>query len=191
MSDWILVVDDDVLNLKMAKHILSGSNMRVSCLKSGEEAVEFLKKNSPDLLLLDVHMPGMNGFETISVIRENKNIADIPVIFLTADDDSNTEKKGLEAGAMDFIKKPFVPEVLLLRVRHTLDLVRLQTDLSCEVEKKTQELMEQHGKLRRIYIQIVKALSGAIDAKDTYTNGHSTRVADYSREIARRKGLQK
>ena len=191
MSDWILVVDDDVLNLKMAKHILSGSNMRVSCLKSGEEAVEFLKKNSPDLLLLDVHMPGMNGFETISVIRENKNIADIPVIFLTADDDSNTEKKGLEAGAMDFIKKPFVPEVLLLRVRHTLDLVRLQTDLSCEVEKKTQELMEQHGKLRRIYIQIVKALSGAIDAKDTYTNGHSTRVADYSREIARRAGLPK
>lgn len=191
MSDWILVVDDDVLNLKMAKHILSGSNMRVSCLKSGEEAVEFLKKNSPDLLLLDVHMPGMNGFETISVIRENKNIADIPVIFLTADDDSNTEKKGLEAGAMDFIKKPFVPEVLLLRVRHTLDLVRLQTDLSCEVEKKTQELMEQHGKLRRIYIQIVKALSGAIDAKDAYTNGHSTRVADYSREIARRAGLPK
>ena len=92
---------------------------------------------------------------------------------------------------MDFIKKPFVPEVLLLRVRHTLDLVRLQTDLSCEVEKKTQELMEQHGKLRRIYIQIVKALSGAIDAKDTYTNGHSTRVADYSREIARRAGLPK
>ena len=189
MSDWILVVDDDVLNLKMAKHILSGSNMRVSCLKSGEEAVEFLKKNSPDLLLLDVHMPGMNGFETISVIRENKNIADIPVIFLTADDDSNTEKKGLEAGAMDFIKKPFVPEVLLLRVRHTLDLVRLQTDLSCEVEKKTQELMEQHGKLRRIYIQIVKALSGAIDAKDTYTNGHSTRVADYARKIAQRAGF--
>ncbi|MDD6444768.1 MAG: response regulator [Lachnospiraceae bacterium] len=191
MSDWILVVDDDVLNLKMAKHILSGSNMRVSCLKSGEEAVEFLKKNSPDLLLLDVHMPGMNGFETISVIREDKNIADIPVIFLTADDDSNTEKKGLEAGAMDFIKKPFVPEVLLLRVRHTLDLVRLQTDLSCEVEKKTQELLEQHGKLRRISMQIVKALSGAIDAKDTYTNGHSTRVADYSREIARRAGLPK
>lgn len=191
MSDWILVVDDDVLNLKMAKHILSGSNMRVSCLKSGEEAVEFLKKNSPDLLLLDVHMPGMNGFETISVIREDKNIADIPVIFLTADDDSNTEKKGLEAGAMDFIKKPFVPEVLLLRVRHTLDLVRLQTDLSCEVEKKTQELLEQHGKLRRISMQIVKALSGAIDAKDTYTNGHSTRVADYSREIAGRAGLPK
>lgn len=191
MSDWILVVDDDVLNLKMAKHILSGSNMRVSCLKSGEEAVEFLKKNSPDLLLLDVHMPGMNGFETISVIREDKNIADIPVIFLTADDDSNTEKKGLEAGAMDFIKKPFVPEVLLLRVRHTLDLVRLQTDLSCEVEKKTQELLEQHGKLRRISMQIVKALSGAIDAKDTYTNGHSIRVADYSREIAGRAGLPK
>lgn len=191
MSDWILVVDDDALNLKMANHILSGKNMRVSCLKSGEDAVEFLKENRPDLILLDVHMPGMNGFETISIIRENMHTADIPVIFLTADDDSNTEKKGLEAGAMDFIKKPFVPEVLLLRVRHTLDLVRLQTDLSCEVERKTQELMEQHGKLERISMQIVKALSGAIDAKDTYTNGHSTRVADYSREIAGRAGLSK
>lgn len=191
MSDWILVVDDDALNLKMANHILSGKNMRVSCLKSGEDAVEFLKENRPDLILLDVHMPGMNGFETISIIRENMHTADIPVIFLTADDDSNTEKKGLEAGAMDFIKKPFVPEVLLLRVRHTLDLVRLQMDLSCEVERKTQELMEQHGKLERISMQIVKALSGAIDAKDTYTNGHSTRVADYSREIAGRAGLSK
>ena len=101
MSDWILVVDDDVLNLKMAKHILSGSNMRVSCLKSGEEAVEFLKKNSPDLLLLDVHMPGMNGFETISVIRENKNIADIPVIFLTAKGEVSDKVKGLRQGAED------------------------------------------------------------------------------------------
>ena len=89
---------------------------------------------------------------------------------------------------MDFIKKPFVPEVLLLRVRHTIKLVRLQTDLSCEVEKKTQEVTAQHEKIERISMQIVKALSGAIDAKDTYTNGHSTRVADYSKEIARRAG---
>lgn len=189
MSDWILVVDDDTSNLKMANRILSEENMRVSCLKSGEDAVKFLQENRPDLILLDVHMPAMDGFETISIIRENKATADIPVIFLTADDDSNTERKGLEAGAMDFLKKPFVPEVLLLRVRHTLELLRLQTDLSHEVEKKTQELVEQHEKLERISMQIVKALSGAIDAKDTYTNGHSTRVAEYSREIAGRAGF--
>lgn len=188
MSDWILVVDDDTANLRMASHILTSENMRVSCLKSGEDVMKYLRQNRPDIILLDVHMPGMDGFETLAAIREDAETADIPVIFLTADDDSDTETRGLKAGAMDFIKKPFVPEVLLLRVRHTIKLVRLQTDLSCEVEKKTQEVTAQHEKIERISMQIVKALSGAIDAKDTYTNGHSTRVADYSKEIARRAG---
>lgn len=189
MSDWILVVDDDTSNLKMASRILSTEKMRVSCLKSGVDAIKFLQENRPDLILLDVHMPEMDGFETIAAVRENKATADIPVIFLTADDDSDTETRGLQAGAMDFIKKPFVPEVLLLRVRHTVELTRLQTDLSREVENKTQEVMAQHRKLERISMQIVKTLSGAIDAKDTYTNGHSTRVADYSQKIARRAGF--
>lgn len=188
MSDWILVVDDDASNLRMASHILSAENMRVSCLKTGEDVAKFLQKNRPDLILLDVHMPGMDGFETIATVRGNKETADIPVIFLTADDDSETETRGLSVGAMDFIKKPFVPEILLLRVRHTLKLIRLQADLSYEVKKKTQEVIAQNEKLERISMQIVTALSGAIDAKDTYTNGHSTRVADYSKEIAKRAG---
>ncbi len=191
MSDWILVVDDDTANLRMASHILSAEKMRVSCLKAGADAIKFLHENRPDLMLLDIHMPGMDGFETIAAIKEDQATADIPVIFLTADDDSNAETRGLEAGAMDFIKKPFVPEVLLLRVRHTIDLVRLQTNLSCEVKRKTQEVTEQNERLERMSMQIVKALSGAIDAKDTYTNGHSTRVAEYSREIARRAGFPK
>lgn len=189
MNDWILVVDDDILNLQMANHILSAEQMRVSCLSSGEDAIAFLHDHRPDLILLDVHMPNMDGFETLTSIRSYKEMADIPVIFLTADDDSNTEAKGLKAGAMDFIKKPFVPEVLLLRVRHTIDLVRLQTDLFCEVDKKTQEVFQQQEKLEKISMQIVTALSGAIDAKDTYTNGHSARVAEYSKEIARRAGF--
>ena len=188
MSDWILVVDDDTSNLRMASHILSAENMRVSCLKSGEDAIRFLQENRPDLILLDIHMPGMDGFETIAAVRSNPKTADIPVIFLTADDDSETETKGLKAGARDFIKKPFVPEVLLLRVRHTIELIRLQTDLAREVEKKTEVVKAQHEKLERMSMQIVKTLSGAIDAKDTYTNGHSTRVAEYSREIAKRAG---
>lgn len=144
MSDWILVVDDDTSNLKMASRILKGEGMRVSCLKSGEDTIKFLKENRPDLILLDIHMPGMDGFETIAAVKENKETADIPVIFLTADDDSETEARGLKAGAMDFLKKPFVPEVLLLRVRHTIDLLRLQRDLESEVKKKTQEVVQQN-----------------------------------------------
>lgn len=189
MSDWILVVDDDTANLKMASRILSREKMRVSCMKSGEDAIKFLQENKPDLVLLDVHMPGMDGFETISHLSSNEKTVNIPVIFLTADEDIDTETRGLKAGAMDFIKKPFVPEVLLLRVRHTIDLIRLQTDLSEQVETKTREVKAQHEKLEKMSMQIVTALSGAIDAKDTYTNGHSTRVAEYSEKMARRAGL--
>ncbi len=191
MANWVLVVDDNTSNLTMANRILGEAGMRVSCVKSGEAALKFLGCNKPDLILLDVHMPGMDGFETMAAVRGNPETADLPVIFLTADDDNETEMKGLNAGAMDFIKKPFVPEVLLLRVNHIAELVRLQSDLAHEVEEKTQEVMEQHKKLEKISVQIIESLSSAIDAKDAYTNGHSSRVAEYSRAIAKRAGLSK
>lgn len=189
MSNWVLVVDDNIMNLRVASHILSEDQIRVSSSKSGEEAIKFLEKNRPDLILLDIHMPGMNGFETLDAIKQNPDTADIPVIFLTADEDGDTETKGLKAGAMDFIRKPFVAEVLRLRVRHTIELVRLEADLSKEVAIKTREVKEQHEKLERLFIQMVMALSDAVDAKDTYTNGHSGRVAKYAMEIARRAGF--
>ncbi len=189
MTEWVLVVDDDASNLRMASHILSSESMRVSCLKSGEDALSFLAGNRPDLVLLDIHMEGLNGFETMEKIQQDQSLSEIPVIFLTADEDAETETRSLKAGAVDFIKKPFVPEVLLLRVRHTLDLTRLQTSLTQEVERKTAEVVEQNRRVEQMAQQIVKALAGAIDAKDTYTNGHSSRVAYYAREIARRAGF--
>ncbi len=188
---WILVIDDDSANLTMANTILSSEGMRVSCVKSGEAALKFLRRNKPDLILLDVHMPVMDGFATIAALKENKATADIPVIFLTADDDSDTETRGLKAGAVDFITKPFMADVLLVRINHIVELTRLQADLAHEVEVKTREVTHQHRKLEKLSMQIVMALSGAIDAKDTYTNGHSARVADYSRRIAEMAGFSK
>ena len=182
MAEWVVVVDDDVANLKMAGFILSKKNMRVSALKSGSGLLEFIKENTPDLILLDIHMPQMDGFETLRRLREmQKDREEIPVIFLTADEDEEAETRGLQAGAVDFIKKPFVPEVLTLRVKHMIELIRLQRNLASEVEKKTKEN-------ERLSLHVVKTLANAIDAKDTYTNGHSGRVAEYSKEIARRYG---
>lgn len=188
MNEWVLVVDDDAGNLKTASHILLKSGMRASCVKSGLEALRFLESRLPDLILLDIHMPGMDGFETLKHIRENDQTSGIPIVFLTADEDSEAETRGLEAGAMDFIKKPFVPEVLLTRVRHIIELTRLQNDLESQVKEKTAEIFRQKETLKRLNVQIVMTLSGAVDAKDRYTSGHAMRVADYSREIARRYG---
>ncbi len=188
MAYWIVVVDDDMANLKMAGHILSKNNMRVSALKSGETLLEFMKENRPDLVLLDIMMPGMDGFETLKKLREQEKAAgltdtvgEVPVIFLTADENEESETMGLKLGAMDFIKKPFVPDVLVLRVRHIIELVRLQMDLETEVERKTKEN-------ERLSLHVVQTLAEAIDAKDTYTNGHSGRVAEYSRLLAAKHG---
>ena len=148
MSDWVAVVDDDIMNLRLASRILSAEKMRVSCLKSGEALLEFLRENHPDLILLDIHMPQMDGFETIAAIRRREETASIPVIFLTGDEDSGTESKGLLAGAMDFLTKPFVPEILLLRVRHTIELTRLKMNLEQAVEKKTAEVLAQRKQIK-------------------------------------------
>ncbi len=189
MNEWILVVDDDANNLKAASHILVKSGMRASCVRSGEDALRFLAGGRrPDLILLDIHMPQMDGFETLRRIADDSETASIPVVFLTADEDSESETRGLEAGAMDFIKKPFVPEVLLMRVRHIIELVRLQNDLEGQVREKTAEVIAQQEKLKRLNVQIVMTLAGAVDAKDEYTNGHAVRVARYSKEIALRCG---
>ena len=184
MTDWVIVVDDDETNLKMAGHILSRAHMRVTAMKSGEALIDYIReKEVPDLILLDVKMPGMDGFETLAGLRKMEKGKMVPVIFLTADEKEDTEVKGLTAGAMDFIKKPFVPEVLTVRVRHMIDLDHLQRNLEDEVEKKTKEN-------ERLFMHVVSSLASAIDAKDTYTNGHSSRVAEYSREIARRAGYE-
>ena len=180
----VVVVDDDTANLQVAGHILSKNGFYVTALKSGQALLDYLEKNVPDAILLDIKMPVMDGFETMRRLRTmERKVADIPVIFLTADESEEAEKQGLSLGAMDFIKKPFVPEILLLRVRHIIELVRLQRSLSNEVEKKTKEN-------NTLFLHVVQALAESIDAKDTYTNGHSGRVADYAREIAKRYGYR-
>ena len=183
----ILIVDDDAMNLRIAEKMLD-DGFRVSSVSSGEKALEFLQAQVPDLILLDVHMPGMDGFAVMERIREQEAHRAVPVIFLTADDDRDTEIRGFQEGALDFITKPFVADIMIQRVSRILQLDRLQKHLQQEVEKQTKVAEERRKKVERLSLQVMRALAATIDAKDKYTNGHSARVAEYAREIARRSG---
>ncbi|MDD6572749.1 MAG: response regulator, partial [Thermoflexaceae bacterium] len=183
----ILVVDDDIMNLRIAEKMLKGQ-FQVDCVDSGKKALKFLQDKFTDLILLDLHMPDMDGFEVMRQLRTNPNCRSIPVIFLTADDDRDTEVRGFKEGALDFIKKPFVADIMIQRVSRILQLDRLQKNLQQEVEKQTFKAEDRRRKVERLSLQIMRTLAGTIDAKDKYTNGHSTRVAEYAREIAKRIG---
>ena len=127
-------------------------------------------------------MPDMDGFDVLTELRKTEEKGkEIPIIFLTANEDEAAETRGLSLGAMDYIRKPFIADILVLRVSHAIELVRLQRELGREVDRKTKEIEE-------LYLNLVSSLADAIDAKDAYTNGHSARVAEYSREIAARYG---
>ena len=183
----ILVVDDDSMNLRFAKRML-GDHYELSCVSSGAEALQVLAEFNPHLALLDLHMPEMNGYELLAEIRKNPSYADLPVVFLTADNDRETEIQVFKAGALDYIQKPFVADVVLHRLNRILDLKHLQNSLQEEVEKRTAELSESRRKVTNLSLQVVTTLASTIDAKDKYTNGHSLRVAEYSRELGRRMG---
>ncbi len=115
----ILIVDDVTTNLKCVGEILR-NDYALSMAKSGEQALQMIGKVKPDLVLLDVKMPGMDGYETFKAMKENPDTADVPVIFLTADTENGSEVKGLKLGASDFIRKPYEPEIMLGRIEKAL-----------------------------------------------------------------------
>lgn len=176
----ILIVDDTVINLTYAAEVL-GDTYKVIPAKSGAKALELLEKIIPDLILLDVEMPEMDGHETIQKIKSNPKTAGVPVIFLTAHSDKENELKGFQLGAVDFITKPFVPEITLARIATQIELSEYRNHLESMVLKKTKEV-------EAISLQAIMAIANTVDAKDVYTRKHSMRVAKYSREIAKRLG---
>lgn len=111
----VLVVDDNTINLKMAERVLKDVCQPI-LVPSGELALRFFQHNEADLILLDVLMPEMDGFETLEKLRENSASAQVPVIFLTADTDEETEQRGRETGAVNFVTKPFKKDDLLAAI---------------------------------------------------------------------------
>lgn len=165
----ILVVDDEPTNLRVLKKMLEGHYL-LTFAKSGEEALRLVKRDLPDLILLDVMMPNMSGFEVCKHLKSELITKPIPVIFVTALSDEVDEAKGFEAGAVDYITKPVSPSIVKARVKTHLSLV-------------------QADDLRRTRLQVIQRLGRASEYKDNETGMHVMRMSHYSKVIALAYGL--
>jgi putative two-component system response regulator len=160
----ILVVDDNMVSLKQVAAQLAGA-YGFSLVKSGIEALAFCAREKPHMILLDINMPEMDGFETIARLKGDADTAGIPVIFLTGDNDSATEIRALESGAVDFIVKPVDKSILYHRIELHLQLHEYQTNL-------------ENMKLG-LENSIVLSFADLVESKDSNTGGHVLRTSGH------------
>jgi putative two-component system response regulator len=170
-TPMVLVVDDDPKNVKMLEGHLEANNYVVLKAFSGEEALDVVRKTDVDLVLLDIMMPGMDGFEVCRRLKSVEATRLIPVIMITALDDLEDRIKGIESGADDFLTKPANREELLARTKSLVNVKKL------------------NNKLTSIG-NILFSLANAVEAKDRYTEGHIMRVANLAVALGRKLGLK-
>ena len=170
-SGTILVVDDEPANVDLVQSYLKANSYKVIKAYSGEEALKKAFADPPDLILLDVMMPGISGFEICRRLKSDNRTQLIPVILLTALQDFQSKIQGLEAGADEFLSKPFNLTELLTRVRNLLRIKRL-----------TDQLEQTES--------VIFALARAVEAKDSYTKEHILRIANYAERLGRALNLE-
>ncbi|MDF1881204.1 response regulator [Sulfurimonas sp. MAG313] len=136
MSQKILIVDDQVENLHLLVDIFSDEGHEMLVAKNGDEALSVAREELPDLMLLDINMPTLNGYEVCELLQESAKTKDISIIFLSAQSSSVDEAHGLKLGAVDFISKPFVVEIVKQRVRIHLELKEVKNRLKECIQKQ-------------------------------------------------------
>lgn len=178
----ILIVDDTLLNISVLVGLLKDS-YRTIVAKDGEQALSRIYSGAlPDLILLDIMMPGIDGYEVCRRLKADARTRHIPIIFVSAMSDVGDEAKGLELGAVDYITKPISPPIVLARVKTHLALFNQQRSLESQVEARTQEL-------ERSRKELIRRLGLAAEYKDNETGLHVQRMAEYARLVALEMGF--
>ena len=184
----ILIVDDVGANINVAMNILREGNYNFSFATNGRQAIEIIEDRAFDLILLDIMMPDLNGYDVCKILKENQNTKDIPVIFLTAKADIDSIAKGFSLGAVDYITKPFHAAELIARVSAHLELYRAKTvlkqnnlDLNVKMKYNEQRLLSEleSGQKEVIYI-----LTELMESTSDETGKHIKRVAEFSKLLA-------
>lgn len=186
MRKLIMLVDDIATNLMTGKAALQ-ELYDVMTVNSGIRALELLEKKKPDLILLDIDMPEMDGYEVLKRIKANNATSGIPVIFLTAFDDAKNEYEGLSLGAADYITKPFNEKILQKRVETHLLLAEHTNNLEMLVEKKTEKIVQ-------LQEAILSTVAELVEFRDDVTGGHIDRTTLYLKVLAEKmveRGLYK
>ena len=185
LSYDVLIVDDVAENIKVAMNILRENNYNFSFAVNGAEALDIVRKKNFDLILLDIMMPELNGFDVIKILKSNPNTAEIPVIFITAKTDIDSFAKGFELGAVDYITKPFHPLELLSRVSTHIELYRSRVvlqqnnlNLNIKIKENEHRLLSE---LESSQKEIIFLLTELMESTSDETGKHIKRVAKYSR----------
>jgi len=181
----ILAVDDTPASLRLLTDILKAEGYDVRSAIGGELALRSAAMEPPDLMLLDVRMPGMDGFEVCQRLKEREATREVPVIFLSAMTDTEEKVKGFRVGAVDYVTKPYQREELLARVRTHVELGRLRRNLEQMVDQRTRSLEASERKLRGSLFDSISAVAATVEMRDPYTAGHQRRVAQLAVAIAR------
>src|SRR5512139_865439 len=184
MSSTILIVDDEYSGRETLESILEGEGYNLVMAENGPQAIDQAKSVLLDVILLDVMMPGMTGFEVCEKIRNDPQVAEIPIIILTALDDRDSLLTGLKAGADDFISKPFDRFELRARLIGITRLNRYQKLL-----QERENLQKANRELLHAYEATIEGWSRAMDLRDRETEGHSRRVAELSIQLAQAVGM--
>lgn len=191
----ILAVDDTPANLEVVTEALSDAGFEVAIATNGERAIKQAKISQPDLILLDVMMPGIDGFETCRLLKNSPMTREIPIIFMTALSDTKNKVKGFHLGAVDYVTKPFEEAELIARVTTHLKLRYLTRTLEQQVEDRTSELKNALQKLQESQIQLVQSekmtmlgqlvagIAHEINNPVSFIHGNLVHVQEYTQDL--------